>query len=243
MNDLEQLFANVEKEGNNPFPDTEATPPEPQPGNEDQKEEPAPEAVADPEPIPFHKHPRWIEREQKLQELEREVEELRSRPAPTPQPAISTEIPLWFQDLYGDNQQAWEAYQQHEEERIRVVEERAIARLKEEQQKAVEETQKWDKWVDDQITELEADGHKFDRNKLIKVMIDYSPTDENNNLDFRKGYAIYQALETQAPRDTAKSDARKEIADQVTQVSPKAEPKQKDYLTPAELRNRSMSSL
>ena len=41
---------------------------------------------------------------------------------------------------------------------------------------------------------LEDEGKKFDKNKLAATMLEYRPTDSDNNLDFQAGYKIYQAL-------------------------------------------------
>ena len=98
----------------------------------------------------------------------------------------------------------------------------------------------WQKWVVDETTKLKAEGLEFDENKLHKVISDYAPTDSDGNLDFKKGYDIYKALEGEP--DTAKSDARKELADTATATTTKGEPSKKDYQTSHSLKG-SMTSL
>jgi hypothetical protein len=211
---------------------------------EDKPEEDAP-AVGDvpaEDNLPFHKHPRWIERENELNELKereeemaRELAELRT----SRDSHVATDIPPWFSELYGDNQTAWEKYSEHEQARTEEIKASILSHQQEEEMRAQKEAEHWNKWVDNQIEDLASEGKKFDRNKLIKVMLDYSPTDANNNLDFDKGYSIYEALEGKP--DTAKSEARKQLADTTTVT--KGETPKKDFLTPAELRNRSWGSL
>lgn len=235
----EDIFADVLKEGSDAFADLEKeTPPESQPDKEPAVEEKAEENV------PFHKHPRWIEKENELKELRardeataKEIAELRQMRTT---PSDST-IPEWFRELYGDNQVAWSKYAEREQQREQEIEQRLLEKQDQKQQAAVAEQQRWNKWVDDEITKLAAEGAVFDRNKLIKTMLDYRPTDENNNFDFKAGLKIYQALETQP--DPAKSQARKELADKTTVTSVRGEAPKKDYMTAKDLRHRQWATL
>lgn len=239
MNELEQALADIKQEGTDPFADLEETPSESLPEKEETVEEKAEE-----DNIPFHRHPRWIERENELKELRERDEQTARELAELKASRVEekdTAIPDWFVELYGENQVAYNKYQEHEQARTTEIEERILARQREEYQREAQESEKWTKWVDTEVARLEADGLKFDKNKLIKTMIDYSPTDEHNNLSFDKGYKIYEAMEGKP--DTAKSDARKQLADTVTKATTKGEPAQKDYMTSNDLRGRSMMSL
>lgn len=223
------------------------TPPESpavkQPEEAKEEEKPVEGASTPEKDVPFHKHPRWIEREKELEEVKaretqisqelQELKDARSKP-------VDTSIPEWFRELYGENKVAWEKYSVREVEREKEIETRLIERQTQAVQEQQAEAQRWSKWVDDEITKLETEGNTFDRNKLIKTMLDYRPTDENNNFDFKAGLKIYQALEAQP--DPAKAVARKELADKTT-TSSKGEPAKKDYLTAADLRHRSWGNL
>lgn len=240
MSNIEEVLADVKQEGLEPFADMEETPSE----SLSEKETAPEEEVVQQENVPFHKHPRWIERENELQELResneataRELEELKAMRAVS----SDSDIPDWFVELYGENETAWRKYNEHEQQRTQEIENRILTRQQQEAQQKAQETERWNKWVDDEIKRLEDEGHTFDRNKLIKTMLDYSPTDGDNNLDFNKGMSIYEALE--GKQDNKKSEARKAIADTATATSTKGEPTKKDYMTPAELRNRSWGSL
>lgn len=241
----QDILADVKQEGSDPFAGMGETPSESLPEKKEEGEEaPVVEEEKD-ENVPFHKHPRWIERENELSELResnettsRELEELKAMKET--QSKGDSEIPAWFSELYGENEKAWQKYNEHEQQRTEEIETRILTKQQEEAQKQVDETNKWNKWVDSEVDRLKEDGHTFDRNKLIKVMLDYSPTDANNNLDFEKGIKIYEAMEGEP--DTAKSDARKVLADTATTTT-KGEPAKKDYMTQADLRNRSWGSL
>ena len=236
MDTLDTILADVKQEGSDPFEDLEIeTPAESLPAEtKDEKEE----------EIPFHKHPRWIERENELNQLRERDEETAKELAELrtlSETKNSTDIPDWFTELYGENKVAWEKYSEHEERRTEEIEARVIAKQQEAQNKVVEDGEKWDKWVNTEISRLEGEGNTFDRNKLIKTMIDYSPTDANNNLDFDKGLKIYEAMEGKP--DVAKSDARKQLADTASKATTKGEPAKKDYMTASDLRHKSWTNL
>lgn len=260
MTQINEFMAEVKQEGTDPFAALEKETPSESPAEntpeEKEEETPAEETPAEPAPeaeeeeqIPFHKHPRWIERENELkeerqarEELEAEIASIKAR---IDAPATGdSDIPDWFKELYGENQTAWTKYRQHEEARTLEIEKNIIARQEAAREQAAKEEKRWEGWVEEQMDALKEEGLTFDRNELAKIMLDYSPTDENNNLDFRKGYAIYEALKAkpEAPKQDAKSEARKMLADTTTSTT-KGEPAKKDFMTPEDLRNRSWSSL
>lgn len=238
----DNFLAEVEVEGKKAFDDLpeEKTSPESLPEKETEK---APEGGNTLEDnVPFHKHPRWIEREKELSSLkEQEQENARviAELLATKEQPKDVQIPDLLKDVFGDNIEAYKKFNLYEQQRAQDIERGILQRQEEERVQVAQETAKWNKWVDDSLSTLEGEGKKFDRNGLIKTMLEYRPTDENNNFDFNKGYAIYQALNKE---DTTRSDARKEIGDKVS-GSTRGEPKKKDYMTPADLRNRSWPSL
>lgn len=249
---MENFFADVQKDGtqledlltNN---ETEThSESQPEQTKDEEKAEPQ-EGDNTPQETPFHKHPRWIERENELKELReakeqqaRELAELKSF-----KEEISTKvnpsgtIPDWFRELYGDNATAYQKYSEHEQKMEAERERRVVARLEQDRQRAASETARWNKWVEDNINSLQSEGKEFDRNELIKTMLDFRPMDEQGNFDFKKGYEIYQLAKTKDT--TAKSTARKQLAD--TSVTHSKEKKQKDYMTAADLRYKSWNSI
>lgn len=251
---INEVLADVKVEGTDPFADivketqvdspTTIEPKVEEPKTEEVKKEG--EDTPKDENIPFHKHPRWIERENELQVLRKfkeeatpklsEIDEIKSR-----LPEEKVVVPEWFKTLYGDNEQAYKQYAEHHQNEVNEIEQNLIQRQEDQRQKATQEAQKWDKWVGDEIGKLRDEGKEFDENRLKKVMLDYSPTDSNNNLDFQKGYKIYEVLETKVD-NTAKSEARKQLAD-MTVRSSKGEKEKKDYMTSNDLRNKSWANI
>jgi len=253
MNELEQALANVPNEGEkDPFKELgKETPSESPPEIKPESEQPK-EGAHTPEDQykGFHEHPRWIQREKELEELKaREAEntkiiaelnefrEQASKRFESDDPAPP--VPDWFKELYGDNDIAWKKYDQYEKEKESRLEQKFIERQEKVKQEEQSNIAKWNNWVEGEIVKLQGEGLKFDRNELIKTMLDYRPSDENNNLDFHKGYKIYEML--RGKEDPAHSLARKQLADTTTKVS--GEQKTKDYMTAADLRHRSWGNL
>ena len=92
-----QLFGDDEQEKDN----SEGSQPEEKPKGET----PAEETKQTEENVPFHKHPRFQEIIRKNKELEEEMAQLRQATENINKPNQSTEIPKWFVDLFGENEQ------------------------------------------------------------------------------------------------------------------------------------------
>lgn len=238
----EDPFAELDKQ--------EPAPAESSTEKEEVKEEPAQGEEATKEPVvntedkdqAFHK--RWEAREAKLKAeleagFEAKLEALRQENEQKEVPQ-SSNIPAWFSKLYGENSEAWEAYQEHPaalkeqiKQELREDNEREIAHARAEEQK-------YNQWIEDEILKLQAEGLEFDRNELIKTVLDYGPTDENNNYDFRKAYGILQ-LNKQVPQKPS-NEAKKKIAD-MTSSGRSGERTAKDYVSSAEVRKTSWNDI
>lgn len=244
-------LGDVPREGSDPFTELEKETPSESPSEKEpevKSEEVKPEEGANtPEVnVPFHQDPRWIKREEKIKEFEsykeqteREIAELKAfrEEAKSSQP---TDVPDWFKELYGDNQVAWNKYSEHDRVQREDIKREVLKEQELLRQRQTDEATRWNKWVDEEISKLQTDGKQFDRNKLIKTMLEYRPTDDNNNFDFEKGFRIYEALE-QKDIDPQKSQVRKQLADIAN--SSKGDKKAKDYMTAADLRNKSWNNL
>lgn len=241
------FLADVKKEGgNDPFDNLVKDTPSDSPAENEPEADKPTEGDSTPkeENIPFHKHPRWIERENELNTLreqrEADAKAIAELKEQTFRRSESSDVPDWFKELYGDNQTAWQKYSEHEAAKEKEIERRILENQQKATQKQADEAARWNKWVEGEIGKLAADGLKFDRNELINTMLEYRPTDENNNFDFKAGYKIYDTL--RAKEDPAKSQARKQLADN-TSGSSKGDPAKKDYKTANDLRHRSWANL
>lgn len=189
--------------------------------------------------IPFHKHPRWIERENKWQEekerLENELNSIKERVENPPvKEVVNTEIPDWF----GGDEIAWSKYQAYQEQERQRVKQELIA----DQQQAVKSQKdaeaKWKKYTDDSIARLEAEGKEFDKNELMDVMLKWRPTDDYGNFDFSKGYEIL-ALQKGTNNNAEKAKARKQMVD-ISSSKPTEQGTNKNYATSEDFRGKSL---
>lgn len=203
---------------------TESENPEESPASEDTPGE----QVQEPNK-PFHEDP-------KIQEyIERQVNKRIEEGLPQIEQNLSeklipktTAVPDWF----GGDEEAWQKYQEHENQKIQEAEERAIARIRAEQESEAKRVSDANQWLDANVSEIEAEGVKVDRNKLMKTALDYQLVDTQGRWNYK---AAWQILNAQQPKvDTT---GKKKLAASTTE-SVKTEEKPRDYLTPDELRNK-----
>jgi hypothetical protein len=250
MTEEKSFFDELPKQ-EDPFADLgkeEETPPESSPENNQEKDKPEEGEVQDKAPntpvkeVPFHENPRWQQRERELEELRAFKEEAEAKFQSLEKNITPSEvsIPRWFSTLYGENTEAWEAYQEHEGESREQLKREVIESQKQEQYAAQQEEQKWLNWVEDGVQSLKSEGKVFDKNELLKAVLDYGFTDESGNYDFRKAYNYLEA--TKGTRPSPQTEAKKKIAD-ISSSGKGGESTQKDYLSQKDLRHKSWSSL
>lgn len=197
--------------------------------------------------IPFHKHPRWISLQNDLKkekEFRESVTPLLERLGQTPDHRTeeTVKIPEWFTELFGENEDAWKKYRAYDSEQRKQLRTEIVKEMQGEQQKLVDDQKKQEKWVDDEVAKLSDEGLKFDRNKLLKIALDYLPTDEDGNISFRKAYDILVMQGAGKELDKPKSEAKKKLADQ-TMGKGKSSEEKRDYKTSADLRFKTMHDL
>ena len=238
----DNILADIPKEGEDPFKELETDTPAESPTVEIKEEVPAETQKPEEKEVPFHEHPRWIAHQKELEELRAFKEEVTPKleELTTRTPDTTTTVPDWFKELYGDNVQAYQKLQAHEQQTYQEIEQRVLNAQEARKQQELQELAKWNGWVENEVNRLKSEGKSFERNELLKVMLDYRPSDDKGNFDFTKGYGIYEALK--AKEVAPKSEARKKLGDMAS-TSTKGESPKKDYLTAAELRNTSMSEL
>lgn len=250
--ELKEILADVKHEGDtDPFAALETDTPSDSPTENEPEEtvpvegdDTQPEAKAE-ENVPFHEHPRWKAREEELNTLREQAEEnarVIAELSASREP-VDTKVPDWFQELYGDNPVAYAKYSEVETARKEEIKREILESQEQERRQAAEEEQKWLNFVQDGFSGLEAEGKTFDRNELGKFMLDNPITDVAGNLDFKKSLALFERLNPVETVDPAKSLARKQIADTVTRSRPSGDKPTKDYMTPADLRNKSWGAL
>ncbi len=143
------------------------------------------------EKTPFHKHPRWIQTQKELKELREETARLKAQGTQT-QP---TEPPDWWKKQYGDTDESKQRYQQvvQKDGELDWIKNQVLETIN--SQQAAEQTQITDgeTYVNTQLAEMSDEGLKFEKNALLKFMVDFqeefgagSLLDTEGNYDFRK---------------------------------------------------------
>ena len=241
---LNEALSDVKVEGDNdPFKDLtkeKETPSESATEKEPIKDEATP-ALNTEKQVPFHEDPRWQEmhaKAKRVDELEAQIAELNAFRDETKEKFSKDgeKIPSWF----GGDLDAWNAYKADLAEERKSIKEELRAEQIAEKEQAEAQQQHWNNWVDENLTKLEASGKKFDRNELIKVMLETRPTDQNGNFDFEAGYKTY---EYRKAVDPVKSQARKAFADSTSRSSRGEGEKARDYRTPADFRGKSWNAV
>jgi hypothetical protein len=204
----------------------------------------------------FHKDPRWIERENdwKIRFNEQEVrhtseltkarEDLEQKIAAIGKPAknsdeVPADVPSWFE---GDEFQ-WKDYAGHTQQLIDKAVEKALSTIQERiagETRAIEDATKW---FNDEVAAIEADkelnpqGLKVDRNKLLKTALDNKAVDiETGKWNYRLAFKLMKPSEVfQAKRDL---NEKRNIAGATTSEN-RAETKSQPFMTTKDFKNPS----
>ena len=137
------------------------------------------------------------ELKEKLDEMEAwrsQIEEERIQRAEQQE---QSEIPQWFSDVMGENEDAWKGFMGMTEKMQDQVLNRISTQQTQAQQEEAQLLKQGEEWVDGQIElvkETYGDLSKSDLNKLMSIVEKYVPTDADGNLDFIKGYELMKAL-------------------------------------------------
>lgn len=192
----------------------------------------------------FHEHPRWIATQNELKEL-REFREqaapLLERLAETPEKQEKSEsIPGWFSTLFGTDENAWSQYRQYSQEERQRIKEEVISEVRKEEETRIADSKKWESWVDSEVKRLSDEGKKFDKNELLKIAVEYKPSDDQGNISFDKAYQILE--QTKKPAPALKADDKKKVADQTISKGVASEDR-KDYKTSADFIGKTFADI
>jgi hypothetical protein len=92
------------------------------------------------------------------------------------------------------------------------------------------------------MKKLRDSGKTFDDNKLLKVIEDFSPVDQNGYTDFNKAYQIYEL------KEKAKQEKKQEVIKGKKQLSSRVnasgmEVAKKDFISPEDIEGRDWREL
>lgn len=169
------------------------------------------------EKTPFHKHPRWIKTQQDLKEMRDKVAQFEStRTQNTP------ELPAWWKNQYGDTKESLERYQAvtQKDGELDWLKNQIFFEMEQRTQADTTQMQEANEYVDTQIAEMQDEGMKFDRNALLKFMVDFqnefgagSLLDQEGNYDFRKALSMKNRMQ---PDEVGDAGVKKQLASQAS---------------------------
>lgn len=194
--------------------------------------------------VPLNKNPRFrevIEQNRKLQEKLSRLEEIEAKVSQLQSQKTEEKLPEWFTEAYGEDTNAWKVQQTVIKETAEKVKQEIMEGEQRRAQEQRERETRWNNYVTDSLTELETEGKKFDKNELLKITLEYQPTDANGNISLRKGYDLLQMKKQTEMQD--KTAPKKAIAGMSSAPSKQAQPAERDYLTAADLRGKSFRDL
>jgi hypothetical protein len=171
--------------------------------------------------------------------VEERVKSVESK-IPVPQGAL----PERFVKLYGDNPEAYRLYKEEQEELLSQAEARWEARQEAARQEEATQVERGREYVDEAMGILHEEGKDFNDNELMKFMLDFKakygvmPKDENDNIDFHRGYDLFLEFnKDKVDSEKQKSASRKKIAGFTTSQKKSTEAGEKDYVTNLDLKD------
>lgn len=152
------------------------------------------------------------------------------------------EQPEFLKKMIGENEEVTKDWQKEKEAIKAEVKQELIREQAEVQKKAAETKAYWNNWTLEQLDKVGAKDENT-RNELKKVMADYTPTDEQGNLDYSKGMKLLTDLKkAQTQQEEQKVQVKKNIAD-ATVSKETSNKESKDYVTSHDLRKKGWRGL
>lgn len=166
------------------------------------------------EKTPFHKHPRWIQTQNELKELREETARLKKdRESSSP-----VALPEWWKKQYGDTDESKERYSlvTQKDGELDWIKQSILGEIDQRAQTETNTAKEGEVYVDTQLAEMADEGMKFEKNVLLKFMVDFqeefgagSLLDTEGNYDFRKALALQEKMQ---PREVEDNSTRKQLA-------------------------------
>lgn len=164
-------------------------------------DKPSQEGLSTPDvkPEPFHKHPRWIQTQKELKETREKLaafEASRNQTQPT-------ELPAWWKQQYGETEDSKQRYQAviQKDGELDWIKQNILNEIEQRSQNEQTSIKQGEDYVSTQIQEMQDEDLKFERNALLKFMVDFQAEfgsgallDSEGNYDFRKSLTLMEKL-------------------------------------------------
>jgi len=243
---IENIFADVPREGESIEEALDSVDKELQ---EETTEESTP-AESQPENEPdLRQNSAWKELREARELAEAKAQELETRLKALESQDKTIEKSEFVTSLVGDNEDVAEKWEKEKENLKEEVKRELIREQIEAQEKEQQEKEHWTKWTEERLSEVERDfkvNFKDDeslKNELSKVMLDYTPTDEQGNLDYHKGMKLLTEMKkVQAQEETQKTQVKKNIADATVSTETSVQ-QNKGFVTSNDIRGKDWRSI
>jgi hypothetical protein len=188
--------------------------------------------------VPFHKHPRWKQRQQEMEELKSQNEKLSDELRQFVKAQTNSNQEFVpddeFKYLFGDNPEAYKKFKGMTEKYAKELVDEQINSFKQEQERIQEQTQKWEQHMENTLSELSIDNNvklsKSDRNEIYKMALDIRPTDSDGNISIEKTFELWNDR-----REKPSAEKKKRVASLST-TKDKAKAAVKEYMTSDDLK-------
>lgn len=168
-------------------------------------------------PEPFHKHPRWIQQQKDLKDTRDKLAKLEAER--TQNQTVS--LPDWWKKQYGDTDESKQRYQAviQKDGELDWIKSQIKEELQKDSQSEQSQIKDGEEYVNTQLAEMTDEGLKFERNALLKFMVDFQSEfgpgallDSDGNYDFRKSLALMEKVQPKVEDKTP--DLKKQLASQ-----------------------------
>ena len=164
-------------------------------------------------PEPFHKHPRWIQ-------TQKELKETREKLAALENSKKEVVMPDWWKNQYGDTPESKARFEKVVQDggELQWLKQQLKDELKAETTAEANVSKAGEEYVETQLSEMTAEGLKFERNSLLNFMVHFqakygsgSLLDTEGNYDFRKALNLMAEMQ---PQDDQSNQLKKQVASQ-----------------------------
>ena len=245
MDEKESLLAEIPREGEDIETALDSV------DKELQEEAPAEsllEKLELPDESVLKKNSAWEEMRTAREEAEAKAQELEARLSALER-EDSPEKSEFVKSLVGENEDVEKVWAKEKESLKEEVKRELVREQLDAQNKEREQKEHWARWTNERLSEVEKEfkvDFKTDeskKNELSKIMLDYSPTDEQGNLDYRKGMKILNELSrVKQAEETQKTQAKKDIADATVSKETSVQ-QNKGFVTSNDIRGKDWRSI
>ena len=207
--DIDKAFERLETKEDKPAPESQTEKKE----TDKASQEGANTSAEKPEP--FHKHPRWIKTQSDLREAREKLEKLEKERSQN-QPIT---LPDWWKAQHGETDESKQRYEAVLKGELPWLKDEILKEIEQKTQADQNQIKQGEEYVDTQIQEMTDEGLKFERNALLKFMVDFQEEfgagallNAQGDYDFRKSLTLMEKMQP-AAEDTS-STIKKQLASQ-----------------------------